>query len=231
MRHIWLFFTWKCKHRPYSIRKFQTLFSILVRLSSVCNNVIVYAHYIPLQYMFMCLSVYQSIFHCTVSCQSVTLVSHTTCLSFVNVYVGTCPPICHVRVHHYMSVSRSVTPCPAHVFLSSFFVSVCQYTCLSVTFICTISSICVCVSVFLRPYVPYIMFTAMCPCICLPHSCILYVPFVHFYDCLSIYVSLCMSVLFLSASLYVSKRDAYWDRLCRDVVGCHARALWPNGAS
>jgi len=40
----------------------------------------------------------------------------------------------------------------------------------------------------------------------------------------------------LSASLYVSKRGAYWDRLCRDVVGrwlvgCHARALWPNGAS
>jgi len=54
--------------------------------------------------------------------------------------------------HHYMSVSRSVTPCPAHVFLS-FFVFVCQYTCLSVTFIRTMSSICVCVSVFLRPYV------------------------------------------------------------------------------
>jgi len=35
----------------------------------------------------------------------------------------------------------------------------------------------------------------------------------------------------LSASLYFSKRGAYWDRLCRDVVGCHARALWPNGAS
>ena len=41
---------------------------------------------------------------------------------------------------------------------------------------------------------------------------------------------------FLSASLYFSKRGAYWDRLCRDVVGrwlvgCHACALWPNGAS
>ena len=46
----------------------------------------------------------------------------------------------------------------------------------------------------------------------------------------------------LSASLYFSKRGAYWDRLCRDVVGrwslvgwslvgCHVRALWPNGAS
>jgi len=55
--------------------------------------------------------------------------------------------------HHYMFVSRSVTPCPAHVFLSSFFVSVYQYTCLSVTFIRTISSLYVCVSVFLRPYV------------------------------------------------------------------------------
>jgi len=45
-----------------------------------------------------------------------------------------------------------------------------------------------------------------------------------------------ITVWFLSASLYVSKRGAYWDRLCRDVVGrwlvgCHARALWPNGAS
>jgi len=38
---------------------------------------------------------------------------------------------------------------------------------------------------------PYIMFTAMCPYVCLP---LLYVPFVHFYDCLSIYVSLCMSI-------------------------------------
>jgi len=46
-------------------------------------------------------------------------------------------------------------------------------------------------------------------------------------------------VWFLSASLYFSKRGAYWDRLCSDVVGwlvgwlvgCHARALWPNGAS
>ena len=36
---------------------------------------------------------------------------------------------------------------------------------------------------------------------------------------------------FLSASLYVSKRGACWDRLCRDGVGCHAPALWPNGAS
>jgi len=27
------------------------------------------------------------------------------------------------------------------------------------------------------------------------------------------------SVWFLSSSLYVSKRGAYWDRLCRDVVG------------
>ena len=45
----------------------------------------------------------------------------------------------------------------------------------------------------------------------------------------------CIIYILLSASLYVSKRGAYWDRLCRDVVGwlvgCHARALWPNGAS
>jgi len=37
-------------------------------------------------------------------------------------------------------------------------------------------------------------------------------------------------IILLSASLYFSKRGAYWDRLCRDVVGCQARALWPNGA-
>jgi len=38
---------------------------------------------------------------------------------------------------------------------------------------------------------------------------------------------------FLSVSLYFSKRGAYWDRLWRrwSLVGCHARALWPNGAS
>jgi len=29
---------------------------------------------------------------------------------------------------------------------------------------------------------------------------------------------------FLSASLYVSKRGTYWDRLCRDVVGRLSRA-------
>jgi len=46
------------------------------------------------------------------------------------------------------------------------------------------------------------------------------------------FLSSLYSVYFLSASLYVSKRGAYWDRLCRDwslvgwlVVGCHARAL------
>jgi len=36
---------------------------------------------------------------------------------------------------------------------------------------------------------------------------------------------------FLSASLYVSKRGAYWDRLCRDVVGCLSRACTVCGQS
>jgi len=57
---------------------------------------------------------------CTVSCQSVTLMSHTTCLSFVNVYVGTCPPICHIHVRYFLSlhVRQSVcdTPSCTHVF-------------------------------------------------------------------------------------------------------------------
>jgi len=30
--------------------------------------------------------------------------------------------------------------------------------------------------------------------------------------------------VFLSASLYFSTRGAYWDRLCRDVVGWLSRA-------
>jgi len=154
------FFTWKCKHRPYSIRKFQTLFSILARLSSVTNSVIVYVHYIPSSNtcLCVCISVYLSslcMLVCTVSCQSVTLMSHTTCLSFVNVYVDTCPPICHIHVRYFPSlhVRQSVcdTPSCTHVFL--FFVYVCQYTCLSVTFICTMFFTYVCVSVFLRSYV------------------------------------------------------------------------------
>ena len=93
---------------------------------------------------------------CTVSCQSVTLVSHTTCLSFVNVYVSTCPPICHIHVHYFspLHVCQSVCDTMPCTRLSVFFfVSVCQYTFLSVTFIRTMSFICVCVSVFLRPYV------------------------------------------------------------------------------
>ena len=46
-----------------------------------------------------------------------------------------------------------------------------------------------------------------------------------------------LGLLLLSASLYFSKRGAYWDRLCRDVVGrwlvgwLSRAALWPNGAS
>ena len=33
------------------------------------------------------------------------------------------------------------------------------------------------------------------------------------------HVQNCILFIFLSASLYVSKRGAYWDKLCRDVVG------------
>ena len=38
---------------------------------------------------------------------------------------------------------------------------------------------------------------------------------------LLVYSKICQ---FLSASLYFSKRGAYWDRLCRDVVGWLSRA-------
>jgi len=168
------FFTWKCKHRPYSIRKIHTLFPVLVHLSSVCNNVIVYVHYIPPPihvYVSVCLSIYLSsvcMLVCTVSCQSVTLVSHTTWLSFVNVYVGTCPPICHIHVHYFppLHVCQSVCdtlPCTRlSVF---FFVSVCQLD-LPIRHIHThnVFHMCLCVCVF-ASICPYIMFTAMCPCV------------------------------------------------------------------
>ena len=43
----------------------------------------------------------------------------------------------------------------------------------------------------------------------------------------SIHFPVIHSVVLLSASLYVSKRGAYWDRLCRDVVG--RWSLWLVG--
>ena len=54
-------------------------------------------------------------------------------------------------------------------------------------------------------------------------------------ECFDVFIVVLVYCVFLSASLYVSKRGAY--RLCRDVVGrwslvgCRAHALWPNGAS
>ena len=41
---------------------------------------------------------------------------------------------------------------------------------------------------------------------------------------------LSMYWLFLSASSYVSKRGAYWDRLCRDVVGRWLVGRWSSRA-
>ena len=41
---------------------------------------------------------------------------------------------------------------------------------------------------------------------------------------LYVIVAINFIVQFLSASLYFSKRGAYWDRLCRDVVGWLSRA-------
>jgi len=119
---------------------------LFISLSFVFVYVSLYSFVSPIHvYVSVCLSVYLSslcMLVCTVSCQSVTLVSHTTCLSFVNVYVGTCPPICHIHVLYFppLHVCQSVCdtlPCTRlSVF---FFVSVCQYTCLSVTFIRTMS--------------------------------------------------------------------------------------------
>jgi len=67
------------------------------------------------------------------------------------------------------------------------------------------SSIYVCVIASICPY------TAMCPYVCLP---LLYIPFVHFYDCLSIYVSLCMSI-FMQIYYMYSCLSVWLSSLCR----------------
>jgi len=115
-----------------------------------------------------------------------------------------CPSI-HVRM------STSVLY-PTHIFLSRlFFASICCYINFiaspSLTFIHTMSPMRVCLSLSPSPSVfaficPYIMFTAMCPCVCLP---LLYAPFAHFYDCLSVYTSLCMSI-FMQIYYFTSYR-------------------------
>ena len=97
---------------------------------------------------------YQSIFRlsvCTVSCQSVTLTSHTTCLSFVNVYVDTCPPICHIHARYFPSLrirpSVCDTPSCIHVFL---FFCICLPVLLPIRHIHmhNVLHICLCVCVF-----------------------------------------------------------------------------------
>ena len=76
-------------------------------------------------YVSVCLSVYLSsvcMLVCTVSCQSITLVSHTTCLSFVNVYV------CHIHVHYFppLHVRQSVCDTLSCTRLSVFFFCICM---------------------------------------------------------------------------------------------------------
>jgi len=48
-------------------------------------------------------------------------------------------------------------------------------------------------------------------------------------DYIQIIINLLLLLLLLSASLYVSKRGAYWDRLCRDVVGRWLVGRWLVG--
>ena len=159
-----------------------------------------YVHYILPSvhvYVSVCLSVYLSsvcMLVCTVLCQPVTLVSHTTCLSFVNVYVGTCPPICHIHVHYFppLHVRHSVCDTPPCTRLSIFlylYASTPAYPshsyaqCLLYMFVC----LCFCIHMSVYHVHSYVS-------VCLPHSYILYVPSIHFYDCLSVYTSLCMSI-------------------------------------
>ena len=102
------------------------------------------------------------------------------------------PPRPSVYLTLRLSVIRQ-TSRPAHMYFCLHFFCICMPVHLPIRHIHTHNffQICLC---FLHPLCPYIMFTAMCPCVCLPHSCILYAPFVHFYDCLSTYMSLCMSI-------------------------------------
>ena len=86
------------------------------------------------------------------TCQSVTLVSHTTCLSFVNVYVGTCPPICHIHVHYFppLHVCQSVCDILPCTRLSVFFFCICMPVHLPIRHIHThnVFHMCLCVCVF-----------------------------------------------------------------------------------
>ena len=141
-------------------------------------------------------------------------------LSFVCVvylYVGTCPPICHIHVHYFpplhvrQSVCDTHAPCPAHMSFCLYFVSVCQYTCLSVTFIPTISSIYVCVSVFLRPYVR-ISCLQLCVRVSVCHIHVYYTSL----SCIS--ATVCRSTC-LCACLFSCRYIT-----CRPTVVCYIRA-------
>jgi len=72
---------------------------------------------------------------------------------------------------------------PAHMYFCLLLFCICipVHLSISITFIHTMSSIYVCVFASICPY------TAMCPCVCLPHSSILYTPFVHSYALCSLH--------------------------------------------
>ena len=72
---------------------------------------------------------------------------------------------------------------PAHMYFCLLLFCICipVHLSISITFTHTMSSIYVCVFASICPY------TAMCPCVCLPHSSILYIPFVHSYALCSLH--------------------------------------------
>ena len=229
MRHIRLFSHESVNTGPTVLENSRLCFPILVRLSSVCNNVTVNVHYIPSNTcLCVCLlSVYLSsvcmlVCVCTVSCQSVTLVFHTTCLSFVNVYVGTGPPnlsyscalfptitcpsvgLWHPALHSlsvfflylYASTpaypSHSYAQCRPYMFVSVFLR---PYVHISCSQLCVRVSVChIHVYYMSLSYISTTVCRSTCLCVCL-FSCTVVCPSVCYIRAPSSqYMSMCLAV-------------------------------------
>ena len=142
-----------------------------------------YVHYIPLP-IHVHVFVYQSIFRLCVCYFLQFRVSLSHSCPIQPVYLSLMCMSVHVRpsvifmcaiFYHYMSVSRSVTPRPAHMFSIFFCIRMPVHLPIRHIHIHNALHICLCVCVFAF-ICPYIMFTVMCPCVCLPHSCTYQVP-------------------------------------------------------
>ena len=135
------------------------------------------------------------------------------CCMFVYISLYTCP---FARLSHVGILSTVDTTQHIHNFYRATHMHSADYavaTCLSDhSSLCLSDSPSVCHTTGLPPCTgrkntdiygincPYIMFTAMCPCVCLPHSSILYIPFVHSYALCSLHTcpNVCCYVILYS---------------------------------